>query len=809
MTIRHITTRLQSLSKRSKIALLIITALLIWFYLSLPKKLFNAPTSYVIEDANGNLLNATIAADGQWRFPYNKNVPGKFIDCITTFEDKRFFNHPGVDPVAIGRALIANVKEQEVAQGGSTITMQVIRLAKKDDKRTIWNKLKESILAIRLEMSYTKNEVMALYASNAPFGSNVVGLDAAAWRYYGRSADKLSWGEMAALAVLPNAPSLVHPGRNRDILLKKRNTLLDNLYTAGKIDKNSCDLAKLEPLPGEPLPLPQDAPHLLQRFIKENKKGNISATTKIQTTIDGSLQKNVAAIIQQHQSVLKGNGINNACALVLDVETGNTLAYVGNIADPANKEMESDVDVVAAPRSPGSALKPVLYAAMLSDGLIMPNSIIPDIPTQIGGYAPQNFDLGYDGAVPASRALARSLNIPAVKLLQQYKYQRFYETLQQCGITTLNRSADTYGLSLILGGCEVTMWDIAGVYASMARTLNHQAKNHGIADPKDFHAPHYNKGLGIGNPASAQSPNSQSQIPLDATSIYFTFQAMQEVMRPGEEGLWQQFTSSQKIAWKTGTSFGFRDGWAIGVTPKNVVAVWVGNTDGEGRPGLIGVQTAAPILFDIFRLLPAVGTWPKPAYNYSYVPVCRQSGYRANVDCPDVDTLFMPPNATKVPLCPYHKIIHLDATGTYRVTEDCESPSSMQHKSWFILTPAMEFYYKQRNADYKVLPPFKPGCAFAETGKPIEIIYPQPDARIYVPLEVSGQKGNTVFTAAHRRPNAKIFWSLDDAYIGTTQGFHQVGLNPSPGKHVITLVDENGVSVSRQFEILEKGIKIN
>ncbi len=792
----NIPSKIKNLRTTTKIKLLVLLGLFIWFWLSLPKKMFNAPTSYVIEDKDGNLLNATIAADGQWRFPYNKNVPQKFIDCITTFEDKRFFKHPGVDPVSLGRAMVKNIKNKGVVQGGSTITMQVIRLIKKDDKRSIWNKIKESILAVRLEMSYSKKEILALYASNAPFGSNVVGLDVASWRYYGRSPNTLSWGEMAALAVLPNAPALVHPGKNREVLLKKRNFLLDKLLAAGKIDKSSCELAKLEPLPGNPLALPQYSPHLLQRFIKDNK--NLQGITKIKTTLDGALQKNVAGIIQQHQSVLKGNGINNACAIVLDVETGNTLAYVGNISAPGNKEMESDVDVIAAPRSPGSALKPVLYAAMLSDGLILPNAIVADIPTQIGSYAPQNFDLGYDGAVPASKALSRSLNIPAVKLLQQYKYQRFYETLQQCGISTLNRSADTYGLSLILGGCEVTAWDIAGVYASMARTLNHQTKNHGKLNPEDFHSPNY---------VAGQTTNQKLQttnIPLDATSIYFTFQAMQEVMRPGEEGLWQQFSSSQKIAWKTGTSFGFRDGWAIGVTPKNVVAVWVGNTDGEGRPGLIGVQTAAPILFDIFRLLPSTTWWQRPTYNFSYVAVCRQSGFRANVDCPDVDTLFMPPNGTKSPLCPYHKIIHLDAAGKFRVTEQCESPSNMQHKSWFILSPAMEYYYKQRNADYKTLPPFKEGCAFAETGKVMEIIYPQPDAKIYVPLEVTGEKGKTIFTAAHRRSGAKIFWSLDDEFIGTTQNFHQMGLNPSPGKHIITLVDENGISVSRQFEILGK-----
>ena len=802
---KKIFSKIKALRTSKKIVLAVISGLLIWFYFSLPSKLFKAPTCYVIEDKDGNLLNATIAADGQWRFPYNKNVPQKFIDCITTFEDRRFFKHPGVDPVAIGRAVIKNIKNKGVVQGGSTITMQVIRLSNRNNKRSIWNKIKESILAVRLELSYSKKNILALYASNAPFGSNIVGLEAAAWRYYGRSADKLSWGEMAALAVLPNAPALVHPGKNRNVLLKKRNTVLDNLQQAGKIEKTSAELAKLEPLPDEPYRLPQNASHLLQRFIKDNKTWQ--QETKIKTTLDGNLQKNVGIILQQHQAVLKGNGINNVCALVLDVETGNTLAYVGNIADARNKEMEADVDVIAAPRSPGSTLKPILYASMLSDGLILPNSIIADIPTQIGSYAPKNFDLSYDGAVPAGRALSRSLNVPAVKMLQQYKYQRFYETLQQTGITTLNNNADFYGLSLILGGCEVTMWDLAGVYASMARTLNHQTKNRGKLDAVDFHPPSYiSKELVIRNLGAGvnQIPNSKSQIPLDATSIWFTFNAMQDVMRPGEEGLWQQFSSSQKIAWKTGTSFGFRDGWAIGLTPKNVVAVWVGNTDGEGRPGLVGIQTAAPILFDIFRLLPNTTWFQKPKYNFVYVPVCRQSGYRANIDCPDVDTLFMPPNALKATLCAYHKIIHLDATGSFRVTEACESPSAMQHKSWFILSPAMEFYYKQRNIDYIPLPPFKPGCAFTETGKLIEIIYPQPGAKIYVPLEINGQRGSTVFTAAHRRAGAKIFWSLDDEFVGTTQNFHQLGLNPSPGKHIITLVDENGISVSREFEILEK-----
>jgi penicillin-binding protein 1C len=784
--------------RKIKIIFFLSVILFTWFWLCLPSKLFNEPTSFVIEDSGGNLLNASIASDGQWRFPYDEKVPEKFIKCITTFEDKRFYSHPGIDVIALGRALVKNIISMRVVQGGSTLTMQVLRLSREKPKRNLWEKMIEGIQSLRLECSYSKNEILAMYSSNAPFGSNVVGLDAASWRYFGRSPEKLSWGEMAALAVLPNAPSLVHPGKNRNTLLDKRNALLDKLYLNKIIDSSDCYLSKLEPLPGNPLPLPQLAPHLLQRFKNDVANKNVEGT-KIKTTIDVNLQKSVADILNSHHNILKGNGINNACALVLDVETGNVLAYIGNIYNPANPELESDVDVIKAPRSPGSAMKPILYAAAQSEGMILPNSLLADIPTQIGGYTPQNYDRNYDGAVPASKALARSLNIPAVKLLQQYKYQRFYDLLKQLGMTTLNSPADHYGLSLILGGGEVTMWDLVGIYAGMARTLNHQKKNKGFALKKDFHPPvYFDEKNDKEKMVSDEKINS-----LDATSIWFTFQAMEEVMRPGEEGLWEQFSSSQKVAWKTGTSFGFRDAWAIGITPKYVVAVWTGNTDGEGRPGLIGVQTSAPIMFDIFRKLPALKWFSSPQNNFTFLPVCRQSGYRANIDCNDVDTIMVSTNGDKAPLCPYHQLIHLDKTGNYRVTENCESPENMVHKSWFVLPPTMEWYYKQKNHEYQPLPPFKPGCDVTDNTRQIGIIYPEQNAKIYVPLEIDGKRGKTVFTATHRKSSCKIFWHLDDEYIGTTINFHQMALSPSPGKHVLTIVDENGESISRQFEILE------
>jgi len=787
---------IHQLKKPKVILLLALLVLLLAFSFCLPAPLFDKPTSYVIDDEKGSLLGAAIASDGQWRFPYNDHVPEKFKQCILAFEDKRFENHFGVDLLALGRAVRQNFRTGDIISGGSTITMQVIRLST-HHKRTIWNKLREMIMAIRLEIGYSKNEILAFYTSNAPFGSNVVGLDAASWRYFGRTVDKLSWGEMAALAVLPNSPSLVHPGRNRLLLLEKRNRLLDKLAKRGTIDTMTASLAKLEPVPDKPVPLPQLAPHLLERFKAENMTKGI-VTTRITTTVRTELQQQVSGILERHHNILKGNGINNIAALVLDVETGSALAYVGNIYHPGNPELESNVDVINAPRSPGSTLKPLLYAAMMHDGYILPDALIPDVPTQIAGYHPENYDLGYDGAIPASRALSRSLNVPAVKMLQKYKYERFHDFLKKTGITTLKQAPDFYGLSLILGGGENTLWELTGAYANMGRVLNHYKKYKGKYDAADFHRPVYEK-------QPSGKPNPEKNGLLDAGSIYYTLQAMEEVMRPGEEMLWEQFASTQRIAWKTGTSFGFRDGWAIGITPKYVVGVWVGNTTGEGRANLTGIHTAAPAMFEIFRLLPLTRDWfEMPVGDMVKIEVCPESGFRAGEYCGNAEEMWVPQGGLKSPVCPYHQLIHIDKTGNWQVNADCELPDNIINKSWFVLPPSMEYYFKTKNYQYKTLPPFKPGCAYLTKSSVMEVIYPKDGAKVYIPIEAGGTRGRLICNAAHRQAGKKIFWHLDRQYLGETKDFHQMELNPSPGDHLLSLVDEDGNDMVIRFEVLDR-----
>ncbi|MCB0546574.1 MAG: penicillin-binding protein 1C [Phaeodactylibacter sp.] len=754
----------------------------------------------VLESRQGALLGARIASDGQWRFPEIDSIPHKFETALVEFEDRRFYYHPGIDPIGLGRALLQNARHGSIVSGGSTITMQVIRMARDNPPRTLWQKGIEAILATRLELGYSKQEILALYASHAPFGGNVVGIEAASWRYFGKNPQLLSWAEAAMLAVLPNSPALIHPGRNRQALLAKRNRLLKRLQEAGHIDGFTCELAMEEPLPDEPHPLPQLAPHLLDRAYLEYVATGQSHQSRIRTTLAEGLQRQLAGILEFHQKRLSGMEVHNLAALVLDVETGEVLAYAGNVIG-AGAEHSEQVDVIKAPRSTGSILKPLLYALMLQDGQILPQSLIPDIPVQLSGYRPENYHENYDGVVPARRALIRSLNVPMVRMLQQYGLEKFHFNLRKLGLTTINQPPGYYGLPLVLGGAEGTLWDITNTYACMSRMLQHYPEYNARYDPGDFRPPFYLY------PAAgeAEAPLLQPQPShLSAAAAWFTFDAMQEVERPNSEGEWEHFASSRRIAWKTGTSFGFRDAWAIGVNPRYAVGVWAGNADGEGRPGLVGVLAAAPVLFDIFNRLPGEGAWFRAPYDdMIQLPVCRNSGYRPLDICP-VDTLWAPASAIKAPPCPYHQLIFLDPSGKWRAHAGCELPGSLQPRAWFVLPPTEEHFYKALNPGYIPLPPFRPDCAGQPDQPVMELIYPKYPTKIYVPVGLDGKLSKTVFAATHRSPEATIYWHLDNEYIGSTHTFHSFELDPSEGEHRLTLVDEQGHRLEQPFEIIKK-----
>ena len=758
----------------------------------LPNPLFKKPYSTLLLDQNNSILGAALASDGQWRFPIIEKVPSRFEQSIIYFEDEYFYRHPGVNPVSTCRALWQMITTRKVKSGGSTLTMQTVRLARTNPKRSLLEKGIEMIAAARLEISYSKKEILQYYCSHAPFGGNVVGLEAAAWRYYGREPEKLSWAESALLAVLPNAPALLYPGKNSPILLRKRNRLLLKLKENGVIDALTYKLAIIEPLPGKPIPLPKAAPHLLQRCIAEGKSGQ-----RIQTSINAVMQSRAQSILQRYHGLLKENGVNNACLLIADVNTGKTLAYIGNTS-PEETEHGGQVDIITSQRSYGSLLKPALYALSQDEGLIAPHMLLPDHPINIDGYAPRNFLGTYEGAVPAHKALARSLNIPYVKLLQQFGTDKFLYKLNRMGIVSLNKSASHYGLSLILGGGESTMWELSSMYASMARSYNNRNQWLGKYNKSDYHPLTYTQ-------SNPKLKNQLQRVPIISYgALYQTFEALLDVQRPGMEANWADFCSARKIAWKTGTSFGFRDAWAIGFDSRYVVAVWMGNADGEGRPGLTGVSSAAPMMFEVFNTLPNNTWFTKPQEALEACMVCSKSGQRLSAFCERADSACMTRGALKSPMCSYHKPVQLTMDGKNRVNSDCEAIAHMQTVSWFVLPGMMEYYYRRNNPNYRILPAFRSDCPAAAEQRSMEFIYPQQNASLFVPREIDGQKGRVILELAHRRVQSKVYWHLDGEYLGTTTNFHQMPVAPLPGKHSLSVVDEKGENLRIFFEILGK-----
>jgi penicillin-binding protein 1C len=776
---------------KRKLKIIVIAAgVLITPVLLSPLPAFRTPLSTVVKAADGSLLGARIADDGQWRFPALEKVPEKYEKSLLTFEDNWFYFHPGINPVSIIRALKNNIKAGAVVSGGSTITMQVARISRGNKKRSYAEKFIEMLSALKLEMFRSKKKILQLYASNAPFGGNTVGLEAASWRYTGKSSSDLTWAEAAALAILPNSPALVFPGRNSEKLKIKRDALLKRLCERKYIDSVTLVLALDEPLPGEPQPLPSKAPHLTDHFFATNR-GEM-----IKTTIDPVLQERATELLNAHQKDLSGNFIFNSACLIVEVETGNVLAYVGNSTLEDAHAHGGDVDIIHSSRSTGSILKPILYAGIQKSGDILPNTLIADVPTRFPGFSPKNFDQSYSGAVSAASALSQSLNIPAVKMLQKYNPEKFLDLLHKTGFTTFNKSADYYGLSLILGGGETSLWDLTGVYASLSRVLNR------YLSVKKYFKEDYHSPVLIAKTDSSVIKTEDPDPPLSASSIWLTYEALQRVNRPESESGWQYFGSSHDLAWKTGTSFGFRDGWAVGTTPRYVIGVWVGNATGEGRPGLTGIIAAAPLMFDLVNMMGS-GAWFKTPYeDLTMIRVCSRSGFRAGPDCEETTEIQACVNGLRSEPCPYHQIVHLNKSKTKQVTSECVSVSEIINEPWFVLPPAMEYFYRNKHPEYKTLPPIAQGCALSKIIPVMEFIYPTPGIKIFIPRDQTGELTRVIAEVAHRNPSKKIFWHIDETYIGTTRYMHQLEILTGSGNHILTVVDEDGNTIRCGFTVI-------
>jgi len=723
--------------------------------------------------ADGEIIHAQVSEDEQWRILCEGDLPEKLATTLKLFEDQYFDYHPGVNPVSIINAARDNYRAGRTVRGGSTITMQLARIIEGNQRRTYRQKLREIGIAFALELTMNKAEILRAYAQHAPYGGNTIGYCAAALRYYDKSADQLSWTESATLSVLPNAPGKIYPGRSQAILVRKRNFLLDKLLANALIDSVTHRLSVLEDLPQQSHQFASLSPHLLQQMKKEEPK-----TFNHHTTIDASLQCNTVRILSQYQAdYLESTDVKNMAALILR-QDGSIAAYVANVA--CGQDCGADVDLLRSQRSPGSTLKPLLYGMAIDQGMITPQSLLEDIPIFYNGYSPVNFDKTHRGVVVAEEALTTSLNIPAVNLLQTYGTHPFLADLRQMGLTTMKKSADHYGLSLILGGSEVQPLELATTYCNLYRIARGQM-------PITAHH-------------SKNGKNRRSNyFPMSGGSAYLTLQMLKGVNRPESEDGWQYFDSRQEVAWKTGTSFGLRDAWSVGCTKDYTVLVWVGNADGQGKAGLTGIKKAAPILFDLFKLLPESTPDQIATGKLQDKKVCSVSGYSPTEACHQTTTIKMPIATDNIPLCQYHEMLTLDASGQYQVYQECAD--AVQHQSVFSLNPIVNSYYRKTSGTSHAPPPYKPGCAQATDV--VKIIYPKPNVEILLPTDLDEKKELLISKALASETVDSLYWFLDDELVTVTQDRHELSLDLSPGAHRLTVVSNDGAEESREFVVVE------
>ena len=726
--------------------------------------------------------------------PAADSVSPRLRAAVIAYEDRTFHRHWGVSGRGIVRALRDNWRAGRVVSGGSTLTMQVARMARGNRSRNLWQKIIEAVWATRLEWRYDKPEILDFWLANAPFGGNVVGVEAACRRYYGRSPADLSWAEATTLAVLPNSPALIHPGRSRAALLRKRNALLDDLVAAGTLSAEQAALAKLEDLPDRPRPLPRRADHLQERLRLEHGPG------RYRSSLVAGLQDEITRLVADHQERLAESQIHNVAALVTEVATGRVVAYVGNAPDVDSLHAPR-VDMITAPRSPGSLLKPLLYGLAQDEGKLLPRQFLADVPVNFGGFQPANFYRNHDGAVPADEALARSLNVPFVLLLKDVTVPRFHAALRAYGFDQLREGPDHYGLSLILGGGEVTMTEINGWFLGLARQVRYFADRQSRYDATDFLPPTLDD-------AVRRDPTTGEDLaPVDvsAGAAYRTLTALTALDRPDDQGRSRRFTSHRPVAWKTGTSFGFRDAWAAGCTPAYAVTVWTGNADGTGRDGLVGVRAAAPLLFRIFRALEdRSATAPRwfeaPHDDLRRTRTCTVTGYLAGPECPVTDERVAR-GGTRGRVCPHHERIFTTPDGNFQVRQDC-APGPVVPTAAFDLPAAQAYYFRRARGGYRNRPPFHPDCAELVNAEPVmQLIYPYRSGVLSAARDWHGKVQPLLFELAHRSAHAAVHWYLDGEFRATTRHFHQLAIHLDPGEHILAVVDGDGQRLERRFTV--------
>jgi len=738
--------------------------------LPLPARLAQAPST-VVRYRDSTPAQVFLSPDDRWRLPADLGaVDPDYLRALVALEDKRFWWHLGVDPLAIWRAALQDLAAGEVVSGASTLTMQLVRVLE-PRPRNLRSKALEALRALQLELRLSKEEILAAYLSYVPYGRNLEGLEVASWAMFGHAPAQLSAEEIVTLLAIPQDPNGRYPrlknqGRLRKARIAAARRLLHVLDAGADEPDPQALLIRVAQGP-QPLglqPLPREIPHAANWM-----RSQAPETPQLRSTLDRGVQRSAQAILAAERSRLNQLGIRHAAVVVLERDSGALAGLVGGFDFWARQE-GAQIPAFAVPRSPGSTLKPLLFARAADRGLALPGFLVSDLPQRFGGYAPRNFDGQHRGMVRLDDALSLSLNLPFVALLEQLGVEDLVGLLRSAGAPSLAPEPGRYGLSLAVGGAEISPLELAALYGSLARG--------GQALPLRWRW---------------QESASSGILVLSPGACWLTSQVLARSDRPDfplRAELGRQLPS---LRWKTGTSYGHRDAWAAGYGERYVAVVWLGNLDGSASSHLVGGAVAAPLLFDLLEALGDRGpAQEEPPADLVPVQVCSLSGQPAGPHCPHAQEALAPRGHVPTQSCPLHQELEVDLASGEQVGPGCRQGRRIRRELHLVWPAALRRWQAERLGASDELPPLAAGCAGAEAALRPSIVHPSPGSQVLLVPGLESGEQELPLVADYPRPGAQLWWFVDGRPLAQAPADGRSWWTPEEGRHELAVMNAAG-----------------
>lgn len=722
----------------------------------------NIEYATLITDNKGAVVNAYLTRDDKWRMKTElEEISPLLRKTIIAKEDKYFFQHPGINPMAIGRAAFNNLLNLRRTSGASTITMQVARALEQHRSRTFLHKVLEAFRALQLEWKYTKLEILQLYLNLVPYGGNIEGVKAASLLYFKKNPDHLSLAEITALSIIPNRPSSLVIGKTNDVIVQQRNVWLRRFAAEGVFTKREMEDALVEPLDAVRNAVPHQLPHLSYKLSRA------SASHSITTTIELNTQLKIEKLTEDYTRSLRLANIHNAAVIVVDNKTHKVVAYLGS-AGFSDTTDGGQVNGAAAIRQPGSTLKPLLYGICMDEGLLTPKTVMDDVPVNYTGYAPENYDQKFNGFVTVETALEHSLNIPAVKGLRLLGTEKLISKLVAADFGQIKNDRNKLGLSMILGGCGTTLEQLTGLFSAFA--------NEGMYSPLQY--------------TQTSGATKKTRL-LSPAASYLITDILSKVARPDFPLNWRATENMPKIAWKTGTSYGRKDAWSIGYNKRYTVGVWVGNFSGAGVAELSGANTATPLLFKIFNTIDYKndGDWFAPPADCEMRQVCPETGLIPGQYCTNMVLDYFIPLVSTTQTCQHLQELKIAPDSSVAYCESCTPATGYSKKLYRMLSPEMQDYFASNSIAYQKLPPHNPDCEKLFKGDGPQITSPSNGTEYYI----DKKNPEPILLKAHTATDvAKVYWYIDDRFYKASSPGDKVFFIPSEGPQKISCTDDKG-----------------